>query len=373
MLRRTIPPLMSSVFAYGVRKGQFRLLFSSSIKSHITAQQERERLELLGKGQFRLLFSPSIKSHEIIAQQERERLELLGKIYLPLYEASKGPGWTELLESGKLWEDHFQPFRWTSRDYVFLKNPGYRHFTTCYRKFYALELCHRREYIGNTRYTTNLGEVEKKQLGYFFGRSKAFASWPRSLSDKPENEVLEIRNHLLATYLVSKLVELEREINLDDIKDINRVLLRDMPMEKFAWEEDDINYAGEFRKIEVMASHAHLTVYPYPQEVPALMKRFIEFRDESIKSKSLHPLIIISRIFSSFNHVHPFIDGNGRVARLIMAYYLTRNGYPPIVFRHVTPGSMATCMYMAQAGNDLTFLYNLVLRNMINILIRYQQ
>ncbi|RIB11166.1 fido domain-containing protein [Gigaspora rosea] len=215
-------------------------------------------------------------------------------------------------------------------------------------------------------------KLKKNNLDILLEDRKLPLPGPRSLSDKPENEVFEIRNHLLATYLVSKFAELEREINLDDIKDINRVLLRDTPMEKFEW-ENVINYAGKFRKIEVMASHIQLTVYPHPQEVPALMKRFIEFRDEFIKNKSLHPLIIASRIFSSLNHVHPFVDGNGRVARSVIAYYLIHNGFPPIVFQDTKPGLLITCLYMAQAGHDLTFLYNLVLRSMINVLKSYQQ
>ncbi|CAG8599041.1 5394_t:CDS:2 [Paraglomus occultum] len=290
MLRRIIP---SSAFAYGTRGSQFRLLFSSSVKFQ-----------------------------ELSARQERERQELLEKIYLPLYGTRKMPGWIELLESGKLWEDYFHPFRWTSRDYE-----------------------------GNTLTVHDTQAIweklKKNNLDILLENRKLPLPGPRSLSDKPENEVIEIRNHLLSNYLVNT------------------------PKEKFEW-EDEICYAGEFRKIGVMASHVHLTVYPYPQEVPALMKRFIEFCDESIKNDSLHPLILASRVFSSLNHVHPFVDGNGRVARSVMALYLIRNGYPPIVFQQMTSGSMAACLYTAQAGNDLTFLYNVVLQNVISILMRYR-
>src|ERR1043165_851497 len=102
------------------------------------------------------------------------------------------------------------------------------------------------------------------------------------------------------------------------------------------------------------------------------MKKFIQFRDESIKNDSLHPLIVASRIFSTFLHIHPFIDGNGRVGRSIMEYCLMRKGYPPIVFHHKPPGSLAICLFMAQAGNDPEYLYNMVLQNVHNTLIKYQ-
>jgi Fic family protein len=43
------------------------------------------------------------------------------------------------------------------------------------------------------------------------------------------------------------------------------------------------------------------------------MERFIQFRNECIKNTNFHPLLTACRILSAFLHVHPFIDGNGRV------------------------------------------------------------
>ncbi|CAG8651745.1 9375_t:CDS:2 [Funneliformis caledonium] len=242
------------------------------------------------------------------------------QIYLPLYETSKGPGWIELLESEKLWEDHFQPFRWMSRDYDYqikvkdllkavdtLKSSVKIPVIDILRRVTASFAHSSCAIEGNTLTVHDTRAIweklKKNNLDILLENQKLLLPGPRSLSDKPENEAIEIRNHLLSTYLVSKFAELECEINLDDIKDIHQ--------------DRSISKSRAFDCLS---------------KVPALMKRFIEFRDESIKNDSLHPLIIASRIFSSFNHVHPFADSNGRVARSVMAYYLIRNGYPPIVF-----------------------------------------
>ncbi|CAG8688805.1 3349_t:CDS:2, partial [Gigaspora rosea] len=256
------PPLMSSVSAYGICKGQFCLLFSSSIKSQeFTNQQERERAKLLEK------VTDYNYHYQIKVKDLLNAIDTLKSfVKIPV---------TDILR------------RVTA---------SFTH-SSCAIEGTTLA-------IQDTRAIWE--KLKKNNLDILLEDRKLSLPGPRSLSDKPENEVIEIRNHLLATYLVSKLAELEREISLDDIKDIHRVLLRDTPIEKFEW-ENVINYAGKFRKIEVMASHAHLTVYPFPQEVPALMKRFIEFRDE-------------------------------HVARSVMAYYLIRSGYPPIVFQHMAPG-----------------------------------
>ena len=85
---------------------------------------------------------------------------------------------------------------------------------------------------------------------------------PSSLSDKPEHEVIEVRNQLLATYfLYNTFYETEHEIGLDDIKMINRIILKDTPMERIEWDED-YQYAGEFRKMEIEAYGSIYTVYP---------------------------------------------------------------------------------------------------------------
>ncbi|RGB23047.1 fido domain-containing protein [Rhizophagus diaphanus] len=355
-------PLTKSAFTYGAHKNQLCLLFSSNKNFQD--------------------FSP---------EQEAERLMLFKKIYAPLYEFNKSPGLTELLESGKLWENYFRPFEFMARDYNYqvrvkdllegidnLKasikispvNILQRITTSFSHSSCAIE--------GN-----KLALVETqgiwKSLNKNCDLDRFLKNWempfpaPKSLSDKPENEVMEIRNHLLAIYFINNLAKLEREINLDDIKDVHKIMLRDMPVGSYGFEDDDIQNIGEFRKVGVVAGDVHETVYPYPEEVSALMKRFIQFRNKYINNNDLHPLIIASRIFSTFLHIHPFIDGNGRVGRSIMAYHLVRSGYPPIVFQHNMPGLLAVCLFLAQAGNDSAHLYNIVLRNIINILMKYRQ
>ena len=85
---------------------------------------------------------------------------------------------------------------------------------------------------------------------------------PKSLLDKPgkEIEVVEIRNHLLTThYLYNTLLKSEQEMNVDNIKKIHRILLKDTPQERV---DGKIQQAGMFRTVSVQAAGYHLTVYP---------------------------------------------------------------------------------------------------------------
>lgn len=66
----------------------------------------------------------------------------------------------------------------------------------------------------------------------------------------------------LQLIFINDLVKLEHEINLDDIKDVHKFMLRDIPVESDGFEDDDIQNVGEFRKAGVVAGDVHETVYP---------------------------------------------------------------------------------------------------------------
>ena len=70
------------------------------------------------------------------------------------------------------------------------------------------------------------------------------------LSDKSEHEVIEIRNHLLATYfLYNTLYGLAHEIDLDHIRRLHHMILRDLPTEKVESDDGTFHDAGDFRKV----------------------------------------------------------------------------------------------------------------------------
>ena len=86
---------------------------------------------------------------------------------------------------------------------------------------------------------------------------------PHLLSSKPEHEVIEIRNHLLATYFLhNNLYKLDREIDIGEIKKIHRILLKDIPKESVEFIDGRVLHVGEFRSVGVKAHGFHLTIYP---------------------------------------------------------------------------------------------------------------
>jgi len=68
-------------------------------------------------------------------------------------------------------------------------------------------------------------------------------------------------------------------------------------------------------------------------------------------SPTLHPVAFAAKLHHDFVLIHPFDDGNGRVARLLVNYVLMRTGYLPLIVRTEDKANYLTALHLADAGN----------------------
>jgi len=108
-------------------------------------------------------------------------------------------------------------------------------------------------------------------------------------------------------------------------------------------------HAGVYREERIIVTGTDFK-FPNPSEVPVLMKEFFEQLIE--QRKQLHPVVFAAWVHIRFVTIHPFIDGNGRLARLLMNLVLLQHGYiitliPPILryeyIRLVRAGNFGKC------------------------------
>ncbi len=95
----------------------------------------------------------------------------------------------------------------------------------------------------------------------------------------------------------------------------------------------DEHNAGVYRKVKIFLTGSKYSL-PLPAELPGLMHSLI--KELEILRSSLHPVEFAAQVHKKFVFIHPFIDGNGRVARLLMNFALLQAGYtitiiPPIM------------------------------------------
>jgi Fic family protein len=73
--------------------------------------------------------------------------------------------------------------------------------------------------------------------------------------------------------------------------------------------------------------------YASPEETPSLMADLVDWYNEAERSGGFTPVELAAIFHYRYIRIHPFEDGNGRIARLMVNYILTRHGYPMIVVR----------------------------------------
>ena len=100
--------------------------------------------------------------------------------------------------------------------------------------------------------------------------------------------------------------------------------------------------------------------YCPPEQCRAEMDRLFSFC-EDIQKKNYPAEVEAAWLHHRFVATHPFRDGNGRVARQLMAYAYIRNGLPPPVIRAADRGAYIASLELADGGNLRPFCDRLAL------------
>lgn len=138
-----------------------------------------------------------------------------------------------------------------------------------------------------------------------------------TIGKKSLKEHLEAINHKGAIIFVEELASAPHGITERNIKEIHSLILKEI----------DNDYAGRYRDIQVRISGSSRTP-PDPLLVQELMERFAV---TWLTNQGKHPVIQAAMAHYELVSIHPFVDGNGRTARLLMNLILMKHGYFPAV------------------------------------------
>lgn len=94
-------------------------------------------------------------------------------------------------------------------------------------------------------------------------------------------------------------------------------------------------HAGQYktRPNSVITRYGDRFEYASPEETPALMSDLVNWYNDAEKSGRFTPVELAAIFHYRYIRIHPFEDGNGRIARLMANYILSRHGYPMVVVR----------------------------------------
>src|SRR5690625_2254741 len=141
-----------------------------------------------------------------------------------------------------------------------------------------------------------------------------------TVGGKTMREHLEVINHRDAITFVEEIVKNQESLTEWQMKNIHRLILKGI----------DDEYAGVYRDQKVLISGAKHTP-PDPLLIQEQMEQLIDWYKK--EAKQLHPITRGAMLHVNFVGIHPFIDGNGRTARLLLNLELMKEGFPPIVIK----------------------------------------
>lgn len=163
-----------------------------------------------------------------------------------------------------------------------------------------------------------------------------------TIGGKPVKDHFEALGHSEAYDLLYDLAK-GKEITEANIKALHRL---------FYYRIDE-KQAGKYRKHKVIITGTTF-IPPAPERIPDLMKAFSE--NIPAYRKKLHPVEFAAIIHKELVMIHPFIDGNGRAARLIMNLALLQTGYPIAVIPPVLRREYLNNLNMIHQGKEKPFI-----------------
>ena len=172
-------------------------------------------------------------------------------------------------------------------------------------------------------------------------------------TSKPIKDYIEAINHAKAFEKIIVFLKENKNINENFMLDIHKIVLTGL----------DNDNAGFYRNCRVRISGSTV-IMPNPLKVPDLMINFYNWLDKNMDNEPLTAILAHLKFVS----IHPFVDGNGRCARLLMNTILLQFGFVPILIRPTDRKRYLSIIENYQLKGDekpyTSFMLNLLNRTM---------
>lgn len=207
----------------------------------------------------------------------------------------------------------------------------------------------------------NSNNLEGNSLTY--GETKALLLHGITAQGKPLRDHIEITGHDEAVKWIEDLVRKEYPLTENFIRELHTLLLKE------PYEVDAITPDGKptSRKIaigqyktapnHVKTMTGEVFRFATPEETPSKMHDLIEWYRAEEGGADVNPIILAAEFHYRFIRIHPFDDGNGRTARIVMNFILMKYGYPPVVIKTEDKENYFSVLRQADVGDINPFIH----------------
>jgi Fic family protein len=187
-----------------------------------------------------------------------------------------------------------------------------------------------------------------------FGDTLFFLKEGLTVQGKPLKDFLDARNHADAIEFLFDVVATRRDITEGVLKEINALLLSGVrgtsALDERGRSVEKPATPGEYKRLPNHVLQPDGTIHHYVEpihvatEMAALCQWIADAGDK------LHPIIVAAVAHYNMVRIHPFDDGNGRGARILMNLILLRAGFPPAIVRNEDRAAYLDALRQADTG-----------------------
>lgn len=181
----------------------------------------------------------------------------------------------------------------------------------------------------------NSNHMEGNTLTY--GQTRLLLMFGETSGDAKLRDYEEMKAHNVGLELVKREArEKDRPLTESFIRELNRTILVEN-FYKTRESETGVNRyevkVGQYKMYpnSVLTATDEIFEYASPEETPAMMTDLVEWYNVEEKKGELNPVELASLLHYRFIRIHPFDDGNGRIARLLVNFVFLRHNYPMVI------------------------------------------
>lgn len=206
----------------------------------------------------------------------------------------------------------------------------------------------------------NSNHLEGNQLTY--GETRALILFGVTAQGKPLKDHIEMTGHNEAIELIIDVIKEQRPLTEAFLRELHVLLLKEPHyIDAQTPDGQPTRRPVDIGKYKSQPNHVRTVTgetfyFATPEETPAKMHDLLDWYREKKDAPDTNPIVLAAEFHYRFILIHPFDDGNGRMARLLMNFILMQSGYPPVIVKTDDKENYLNVLRLADAGNLEPFI-----------------
>lgn len=194
-----------------------------------------------------------------------------------------------------------------------------------------------------------------------FGETKSLLLHNITAQGKPLKDHFEITGHNEAIESLTSITNNDEPLTESFVRNLHLLILREPYRSKATTAEGvattKLIEVGRYKSSpnHVQTSSGEIFRFADPQDVAEKMHTLVKFINDSNNNAPTQSILDAAKVHYDFVMIHPFDDGNGRLARILMNIVFIKNGFPPAIIKTEDKANYYAALRQADGGQFEAF------------------